>query len=185
MFRTVGFDLETSNLSAMMGRILCCSFVNIGADDESDVVWTFRGDDRQYRNRKDITDDGRLVVAIRDELERTADILVGHNSKLFDLKMLNARLAKINERPYVPNWHVDTMWIIRTHFRISSKLVNAQKFFNLADEKTPITWDNWQRAMSGDRAAMDEVVEHCEQDVKVLAQAARHLRPYIRQLKRG
>lgn len=177
MFRTVGFDLECTSLSGMIGRVLCCSFVEIGEDLEADRVWTIRGDDKPYR-RKDLADDSRLAVAIRDTLE-TADIIVGHNSKLFDRKFLNARLAKAGERGLAPMWHIDTMWIVRTHMRTSSKLDNLTKFLGLP-LKTDITWDDWARAVGGDRTSMDEVVTHCEADVRALAEAARKLKPFMR-----
>lgn len=181
--RLVGFDLECSNLSGMAGRILCCSFKPI-LPDRSGEVYTFRGDDKKYRNKKDMADDSQLAVAIRNELEQY-DLLVGHNSKLFDRKFLNARLLHAGERPAPSQWHIDTMWIIRSHIRASSKLALAQNFMGLPEEKTPITWDDWMRGMAFDRAAMDNIVQHCEQDVKVLEQAYWRLLPYVRTISRA
>jgi DNA polymerase III epsilon subunit-like protein len=111
-------------------------------------------------------------------------VIVGHNSKLFDRKFLNARLIKAGERPKNSQFHFDTMWTIRTHLRTSSKLDNIQKFLNLPDEKTPISWDDWMRAGAFDGSAMDQVVKHCEQDVRVLEQAYWKLLPYQRTLRR-
>lgn len=179
--RVVAFDLETTDLGGNFGRILCCSFKPI-SEEMNREVYTFRGDAKPFRT-KDIVDDGSLAVAIRDELEKY-DVLVGHNSKLFDLKFLNARLLKAGQRPMLPKWHIDTMWIVRTHFRMSSKLDNVQKMLNLPDEKTPISWDDWARAGTFFKPAMDEVVHHCEQDVKVLEQAYWRLLPSVRRMER-
>ena len=180
--RLIGWDLETTNLSAIMGRILCCSFKVIQPDRKGEII-TLRGDDRKYR-RPDITDDGDLCQAIRDKLE-SYDVIVGHNSKLFDRKFLNARLLRAGARPLAPQFHIDTMWLIRTHFRISSKLDNVQKYLKLPDEKTPISWDDWQRAAGFDRNAMDKIVEHNIKDVIVLEQAYWKLLPSMRTLQRG
>lgn len=172
------FDLECTSLSGMIGRILCCSFKPLGGD-----VYTFRGDQRPYR-ATDVVDDSKLAVAIRDELEKY-DIIVGHNSKLFDSKFLEARLFKAGERPRQKTYHVDTMWTVRSNLRISSKLQYVQEFVDLEDKKTPITWDNWARAGAWIKTAMDEVVHHCEQDVRVLEPVYERLRPYVRDLKLG
>jgi uncharacterized protein YprB with RNaseH-like and TPR domain len=180
--RIVAFDLETTGLGGNFGRILCCSFKPITPDQEQDP-YTFRGDDKKYRG-KDIVDDGVLAVAIRDELEKY-DVIVGHNSKLFDAKFLNARLLKAGARPRLQRFHVDTMWIVRSHFRMSSKLDNVQKMLNLPDEKSPIDWDEWARAGTYLKKAMDNVVHHCEQDVRVLEQAYWRLLPSMRNLRMG
>jgi DNA polymerase III epsilon subunit-like protein len=179
--RLVGFDLECTHLSGMIGRILCCSFKPITPNQDA-KVYTFRADKAPYR-QKDIIDDGQLAVSIRDELEKF-DIIVGHNSKLFDVKFLNARLLKVGERPLKPMWHIDTMWVVRTKFRISSKLDNVQQFMGLPDQKTPISWDQWSRGAAFDSKAMNDIVTHCEQDVKVLEQAYWRLLPSIARLEK-
>lgn len=177
--RVVFWDLETTDLKAIMGRILCCSFKPLGEE-----VYTFRGDEKPYKGKSRI-DDSRLVVAIRDELEKY-DLVVGHNSRLFDHPMLNARLAKAGHRPFNPHFIADTRWYLNSaSMRIgSAKLENAQKFFELGEAKTPISWEQWQLAGMGDRPAMDEVVHHCEQDVKVLEELYHHVLPYIKTLHR-
>jgi uncharacterized protein YprB with RNaseH-like and TPR domain len=174
----VGWDLECTSLSGMIGRILCCSFKPL-----DQPVYTMRADRRPYRGR-DIVDDSRLAAAIRDELERY-DLLVSHNGKLFDSKFLAARLFKAGERPRENRLHVDTMWAVRSHLRISSKLANVEQFLELDETKTPISWDNWARAGAFSKAGMDEVVRHCEADVRVLEGVYKRLVPYIGELKAG
>lgn len=182
--RIVGWDLECSSLSGMMGRILCSGFkFFVPSEFGQSAPYVFRGDDKKFFNRKNVADDAELAIATRDELERF-DIVVAHNGILFDRKFLNARLMKIGERPLNPMFFIDTMWIVRTHMRTSSKLDNVQQFLGLPDEKTKITWDDWQRAMSGDRLAMDAIVEHNIQDLKVLEQAYWRLLPAMRTVSR-
>lgn len=166
----------------MVGRILCCSFKPIIPDADA-PAYTFRGDDRKYRVKGDVADDSQLVVAIRDELE-SYDMLVAHNGLLFDSKFLNARLFKAGHRPRDARYFFDTMWCVRTHMRISSKLDNIQKFLGLPEAKTPISWDNWMRGAAFDGKAMDEIVVHCEQDVKVLEQTYWKLVPMMKTLQR-
>jgi len=180
--RILSFDLECTSLSGMVGRMLCCSFKPVVWGHDS-PPYTFRGDSKEYRS-KDIADDSKLALAIRDELE-SVDMIVGHNSKLFDRKFLNARLLKAGSRPLKSMWHIDTMWVIRTHIAMSSKLDNIQKFLGLPIAKTPITWDNWMRGAAYDREAMNIIVEHCEHDVEVLVQSYWRLLPYVRDIRRA
>lgn len=180
MIPSVVFDIETTDLKGLMGRILCCSFL----DGITGEVKTFRSDEKPWRGRSKI-DDSKLAVAIREELEKYT-LIVGHNSKLFDVPFVNARLAKAGERPIRVQWHLDTRWYLNSaSMRVgSAKLENAQKFFELGEAKTPISWEQWQLAATLDKQAMDEVVVHCEQDVKVLAELVPHILPYVSNLHR-
>ena len=182
--RIVAWDLETTDLKALMGRVLCCSFCPILEEGRTERPYTFRGDDKKYKHRDPIND-RKLVVASRDELEKY-NLVIGWNSKLFDLPFLNARLAQYGERPFRPQFHMDPMYYARgSGLRIgSSKLDNVQKFFSLPETKTPITWDDWKRAAMGDKPAMDNVVDHCEQDVKVLSMAYWKLLPMAANIHR-
>jgi uncharacterized protein YprB with RNaseH-like and TPR domain len=170
--KIVAWDLETTDLKALMGRILCCSFHTIASDNPKEIgkTKTVRLDYKPYR-QEDPIDDSVLCEAIRDELEKY-NCIVGWNSKLFDLPFLNARLAKAGLRQMQPQMHLDLMYYAGgVSLRIGSKkLVNVEKFFDVADGKTEISWEMWNRAAIGDKKAMAEVVHHCEQDVKVLSQ---------------
>lgn len=179
--RIIAFDLETTSLSAMIGRVLCCSFCEIVPD--SGPAFTFRGDAKQFRS-KDLANDKPLVAAIYETLCKY-DVWVAHNGKSFDRRFLNARLIKHNLEPLPPKLFIDTCRVIRAHCRISAKLQYARDFLGLAEDKTPISWDVWQRGAAYDKKSMDEICKHCEQDVKVLRQAYWRLLPLIRQVSRA
>ena len=181
--RIVAFDLETSDLKALMGRIFCCSFMPI-VDGVATKPYTFHLHESRFKGASKI-DDSKLCVAIREELEKY-NMIVGWNSKLFDLPLLNARLAKHGTHPCRPQFHADIMWYAGgSSMRIGSrKLVNVQKYFKLGEEKTDIDWEQWQAVATGDAKAMKVVVEHCEADVKVLAEAYWKLLPYISTIHR-
>ena len=166
-FSVVFFDLECTHLKPNVGRMLCCSFKPIGQP-----TYTFEALERRFKER-DVYDDGKLAVAIRDELEKY-DIICGHNSKLFDTRFLNSRLIRKDERIKAAQYQVDTMWSWRSKFNAWSGLDNVQKFA-LPDApvtKTAVAWEQWMRALGWDkelaRQAMDEIVDHCERDVTVL-----------------
>lgn len=163
------FDLESTDLTASWGRLLCGSFS--GADGE---VETYRGDDPKYRGQ-DAADCTKLAAACRDRIE-AADVLVGWNTILFDIPILNAWLLRGGEREVVlttkrkASHHLDLMYYAKGGFLRtgSAKLDNVAKFFRVDHTKTPLDGMTWQLAATGDGAALDRVVEHCEADVLVL-----------------
>ncbi len=179
LLRTVAWDLETTSLTVLMGRVLACSFY----DCETGEVWSFRADDPEFYNPEDPIDDSKLVAAIRDQIE-AFDTWITWNGILFDVKFLKGRLLKANERLPEPRFHLDGMWIIRTNCRMSSKLDNVAKFLDLPEQKTPISWEVWQRAMAGHRESLDNVVIHCEADVRTTYETMRRLKQYVKQLPR-
>lgn len=169
----------------MVGRLLCGVVKDIVPPEYgTGQTRIYRADDPKYRVRGDLADDSKLAKAIKDDLEG-ATVIVGHNSKLFDRKFLNARLMKGGLEPLKPQWHIDTMWTVRTHLRISSKLANVQQFLGLPDEKTDISWDDWMRGQGMDRKAIDTIVEHCVKDVLVLEEAYWKLLPYVRTITKA
>lgn len=171
------WDLETTALTGIMGRILTCSFVSL--DDEATV---FRYDAKPWVGKNKI-DDGKLATAIRDQLE-TYHLIVGHNIRLFDIPLLNARLAKAGERPLRTHFVMDTMWAARRMRIGSSKLDNLQKYFELSEAKTPLKWETWQLAAQGDKAALEEVIVHNVQDVLTTRELYWVVLPYVATLHR-
>jgi DNA polymerase elongation subunit (family B) len=172
-FSIVGYDLECTHLKPNIGRIICCSFKPLGGK-----VYTFSGLDKEFR-QKDVHDDGPLAVAIRNELEKY-DIIVGHNSRLFDTKFLNSRLLRSGERIKKQQYQVDTMWAWRSKASAWSGLAAVQQFIdNDGPSKTVIDWRQWMRALGWDKelreAAAAEIIHHCELDVKVLERAYRFM----------
>lgn len=179
-FNLLFFDLETTGLSAIMGRLLCASFC-----DSWGQVTTFRADEM---GRENAIDDRELAVAIRDYIEANSEILVGWNSKLYDVPMLNARLLRWNERPLRKDlMHLDLMYFARGQFvRIgSSRLKNVQKFIpEVQEEKTEIAWEIWALAGTGDKKAMEYIVKHCEADILVLREVFAGLKAHVTTLHR-
>jgi len=183
-FSVVLFDLECTHLKPNVGRILCCSFKPL-----NQPTYTYTAIDRRFKMR-DVYDDGALATAVRDELEKY-DIIVGHNSKMFDTKFLNSRLLRAGERVKKAQTQVDTMWSWRSKASAWSGLAAIQQFIdNAGPEKTVIDWPQWMRALGWDKelreAAMAEIVEHCELDVTVLERAYRFMveRDVVRSIRK-
>ena len=175
--KVVSFDLETSNLNADFGIVLCGCFMEYG-EGKSRKVKTLRIDDtKSYK--KEPWNDRELVCAIRDELEG-ADIICGWNSKRFDVPFLQGRLMYNNERTMSRIKHIDLMYQARYKVKLhSSRLAAVQSFLDLPDAKTEIKPQVWVKALTGDRKAMDYIATHCVQDVKVLDEVYSRLKHFV------
>lgn len=177
------FDTESTDLAASWGRLLAASFVSLEG-----YPYTFRSDKRPHKGENGI-DDSKLAISIRNELEG-ADIIIGWNSILHDIPLLNARLSRVNERPCKLGekngvWHLDAMYYVAGQsMKIGGKkLDTAAKYFQVNHQKTSLDGQIWQLASVGDKKAMDSVVEHCEADVMVLRDLWPSIAPYIKKFQ--
>lgn len=177
--RVMSFDLECSGLNSDFGIILCgCSMIwRDGKARKGDVV-TYRIDDyKGYATKK--WDDRQLCNDIRDELE-TADIIVGWNSRRFDVPYLNGRLMYWGDRTMNKIKHIDLMYQARYKLKMhSSRLAAVQSFLGLPDEKSEMKPQMWMRAVTGEKKSMDYIVDHCIRDVMVLDEAFDKLKHFV------
>ena len=189
--RIAAIDLETTDLKANMGTILCASFQQVMPPirklmEATDIAvpnpptYTLKID-LDTMDPHDPNPDKELCMAIRDEIE-WYDLVLSWNGVMFDASFLNARLLYHKERPTRFQFHKDLMYYAgQGHNRIGSRrLESVQQFMGIEEQKTRLDWDVWKRAMRGDKAGLDEVVRHCEIDVRVLAEAYWRLLPYVR-----
>lgn len=149
----------------------------------------------------DWLDDSRLVAALKARLEEF-DILVGWNSKLFDVPVLNGRLNQWRVRfdrdgypeglqrrdflPFDPHMHIDLMYYASGQFnRIGRRsLANVSETFDSPNRKTPLNVEIWDKADHGDRASYDLIREHNVADVKVTRDVYSYLGVHIRNIHR-
>lgn len=182
--RVTVFDIEATDLGGNFGRLLCCSFVDLG----SDKVETYRRDSKPWKGRK-LTDDAKLAVAIRDRLEQ-ADIIVGWNSILYDVPFINTRLVAAGERPIqvgerYGSHSLDLMYYAGGQsMRLPGRRLDlVARFFHCGHEKTPLTPEVWAEAATGDPESMELVVEHCEADVLVTREVFYKLAPFVKKIQ--
>lgn len=148
------FDIETTNLDANIGEILC-------------AVVRPRGG-RGTKIFQDIRNDANIVAQIRDELEKY-DYTITFFGTRFDIPYLNTRLLLNGERPVRLMRQVDmyytARWFLKLH---SNRLAVVDESLFGKTRKTRVIGQIWNRAARGDEEAMKYIVDHCEKDVKIL-----------------
>ena len=172
------YDRETT--SSAWSRILSVCIV-----DGFGNLEIFRLDDPKYKGTS-WTDDSVLVKAVKESLQ-SYDIVVGWNSMLFDLPIINARLVAAGEDPCSPVMHVDLMYkATGSAVRVGRKsLDNVSKYFGVETKKTPLDPRIWDRADHGDKAAYELIIEHNIADVFVTRDVYGKLKRLIRNMHRG
>lgn len=171
--KIVLWDIETSNLNANFGFILCIGWKYYGTKKVNIIKIT----DFDLFN-KDCTNDYHVVKEAKKILEE-ADGWVTHYGTRFDEPYLNSRLLYHGLSPLPPmgQAHIDTWRIMRYKMKLNSnRLQSASAFFNLED-KTPVSGPMWIKAIAGNRTALKYVYEHCKQDIIVLEQTYKKLLP--------
>ena len=158
------WDLETSNLNANFGFILCAGYKILG---EKKVCVPSIADYSLYK--KDPTNDRELVKDVGKFLT-DADIWVGHYACYFDIPFLNSRLLYHGLPPLPKVPLVDTWRIARNNLKLNSNRLQSITEFLEMEDKTAIKGPHWIKAMAGNKKSLTYVIEHCRQDVVVLEQ---------------
>ena len=169
------FDLETTY--STQPRLLCGAIVDGFGRLRSFTLEEYPG--------VSWLDDGPLAVAIARALE-SYDVVVSWNGKLFDVPVLNGRLAVAGERPVSLRLHVDAMYLASgSSMRVGRRsLESVSRFFGVASRKTPLDVGTWDRADHGSVEDYRRIVEHCEADVLVLREVFGHLKRNVVRIHR-
>ena len=152
--KIVMFDIETSNLSADIGEMLCACTKPLGGDITT-LVATRAGDKK-------------LAKALQEELSK-ADYICGHYATRFDVPFLNTRLL-VHNKPLLSMYRlIDTYFPAKFKLRLHSNRQGsiAELMFGKTI-KTRVVGPIWTKALRGDKASMQYIIEHCQADVTEL-----------------
>lgn len=109
-----------------------------------------------------------------------ADVVVGHNSDKFDLKMLNVLFLKYNLNPPSPYKTVDTLKVARRYFRfMSNRLGDLGEKLGLGGKLDNGGFTNWLGCIQGDQKAWNKMLKYNKQDVVLTEKIYLKLRPWI------
>lgn len=126
------------------------------------------------------TDDDRYVVSRLYEHLDEADIVIGQNSKSFDVKKFNARAVIHGYTPYQPIQQVDTKTAAADIGQFgSNSLKRLAKQLNITLKEENRGFALWRECMAGDATAWAEMESYNKQDVRATAALYSRLRPWM------
>jgi len=163
------FDLETSNLDASIGMIICGS------------IKEYKGKTVTYPMKKvdGLLTDAEAVVKLRDDLEKY-DYVCTYYGTRFDIPYINTRLIMHGERPINQLRHIDMYFTARFKLKLhSNRLVVVGETLFGESHKTRVMGPEWTRALMGDANSLRYITEHCEIDVAELEAVFEELRGFV------
>ncbi len=118
---------------------------------------------------KDKTNDKKMLEGIWKLLDE-ADIVLGQNSKRFDVKKLNARFALHGMKPPSSFNQIDTLQLARKHFAFTSNKLeylayNLNVKYKKLDHKKYPGHSMWNECLAGNQDAWKEMKKYNIHDV--------------------
>lgn len=171
----IGFlDIETSNLKANAGEMLCWAIKVKGEEQiRYDLITQKEMQDRSYDRR--IV--GSLIEAMQD-----LDAVVTYWGKRFDAPFARTRAVMLGLPfpKYGDLWHWDAFFQARKLFLPHRKSLDAMTTMAGIEGKTHLDMQIWFHARHGHRAELEYVMEHNLYDVLILEEFFQVLEPYAK-----
>lgn len=159
----IGFlDIETSNLSADFGIILCYC---IKVFQQRTIL----GKVITKADLETVLDKNVVKQLIEDMKE--FDLLITYYGTKFDIPFIRTRAVAMGVPfpPFGSVQHKDMYYAVRNKFRLSSnRLENAGRVLLGETTKTRIDSKHWIKALQGDEKSLLYIYDHCMRDVSDL-----------------
>jgi uncharacterized protein YprB with RNaseH-like and TPR domain/predicted RNA-binding Zn-ribbon protein involved in translation (DUF1610 family) len=179
MAKILIWDIETADLNADLGHILCIAYKWYGED----IVHVCSRTEELYWPAPGFTLwDDRQVIKNFIPIIQQADDQVTWYGKRFDEPYIRARMAYWGMKNDFPPIHHTDLWeTSRKEFKLSNnRLATVGKFLQLEEGKMHMPVQDWKRASHGDMSTMLKVEKRCASDVWLLEEAYTKMRPFIR-----
>lgn len=122
--------------------------------------------------------DDKRVMQSAYKLISSADIIIGHNIKRFDMPKLRTRFFLHKFKPPMPYILLDTLQIAYKEFAFSSSKLNYLSKLMFNKEKLRTDYDLWIKCEEGDQDSLDYMEKYCRVDTELLEDVYIELRPW-------
>ena len=183
------FDIETVPVTAYVWGLWNNNVgLNMIESDWHVLSWAAKwyGSDEviyeDQRNEKVFENDEKILKKIWKLLDE-ADIVIGQNSKKFDVKKLNARFIQHGMKPPSSFRQIDTLLIAKRHFGFTSNKLQymtdklCTKYKKSGHAKFP-GFKMWSECMKGNLEAYKEMEDYNKLDVLSLEELYEKLIPW-------
>jgi len=181
--RILALDIETTpNLAHVWG--LWDQTVSIKQLRESTRVFCFGArwlGDKTVEIRSEFKDGQELMLQRIHALMDEADVIMGWNSKNFDVKHLNREFLQHGMNPPSPHIDLDLMVKTKGVFRFpSNKLDYVAQALGVGKKVSHEGHELWVKCMAGDPEAWERMHAYQKQDVDLLIDVYEKLKPWIK-----
>ena len=183
------FDIETAPLKAYVWRLWKQNINPLNGQLQSEwfmltysAKWLFDNNiisERLTSKEALEENDSRLVQNLWNLFDE-ADIIIAHNAKNFDIKVMNTRFLKMGLPSPSHYQTIDTLYHAKKQFSLeSNKLDYIAKFLGLGS-KIKTSFELWESCVNGDEEALLEMSKYNDQDVFLLEDVYLKMRPFIK-----
>lgn len=179
------FDIETSPMIVYSWRIgykIHLDYSNIIQDWRIICIsWKWEGEDKVYNLTWDDNKCDKQMLSDFIKVMNEADECIAHNGDRFDIKKIRTRC--IDHRiPMFPRYRtLDTLKKARSNFSFNSnRLDYIAQFLGVGAKLQHEGFPMWVKCMEGDKQALKDMVEYCDQDIIVLEDVFHELEGYIK-----
>ena len=186
------FDIETAPLEVFVWQLKQHGWISPESiiKDWSILTWSAKWlfNDQMYSARVAPEEahqrkDESIIHGLWNLLDE-AHIVIAHNGARFDVRRMNARFALNGLNPPLPYRVIDTLRVTRRQFDFASyKLDYVNGLFGL-DQKDHPGYGVWKDAVNYDPevsdAALNQMTEYCDNDVRILEELYVQIRPWIK-----
>jgi DNA polymerase elongation subunit (family B) len=156
-------------------KIHCIGYKWLG-DKKANVISVH---DFKSAFKKDHMNDINVLTEF-NKILKTADAVIGHNMKSFDLKHINTRIMMNKLEPMILPHPIDTLLLSRSNFNLSShKLDELARALKLEVRKSPMCRQDWIDCYNGDLKAFKKMAKYCKQDIQLTEAVYNELYPYV------
>lgn len=189
--RILSVDIETAPIRGSVWRV----FKESLGDDQIRREWymltwaaKWLNEDYVYsrklpdfpKYKPNTEDDKELIRDLWDLLDE-ADIVIAHNAIKFDIPKINTRFLINGYIPPSPYRIVDTLQVARKTFGFSRNSLNfVSTFLGHGQKKDTGGHILWENCLDGDMEAWDIMEEYNIQDVVMLENIYKDMRPWMR-----
>ena len=184
----LSWDIETSQMTTKVWQLRGNEYIEPTRilDDWIIICWSAKSlNGKMYHDRLTAKEareknDERIVRSLW-KLLNEQDYILAHNGDSFDNKKAQTRFLKYGLP--LPNYFktIDTLKVVKKHFRISSnKLDYVCKFLGLEGKINTGGIDLWDKCELGDEKALKKMSKYCDNDVRILEKLFLKLLTYIK-----
>lgn len=124
--------------------------------------------------------DDRRIVSRLWELFDAADIIIAHNCDRFDKRKMNWRFLIHGFPPPLSSKTIDTLKVARKYFSATSnKLDYLTNALSIGKKSETGGLDLWKDCMSGDKKALEKMLNYNINDILILERVYLLLQPWI------
>lgn len=144
------------------------------------VSWAWGDGEPEFAHKARGKGKDKSLVKKIISLQNEADVIIAHNGDKFDIREINARALYHGIAPPSPYISIDTIKVARTHFALPSyKLNDIADYYELGHKTVHTGYALWKRCMQGEAEAWEEMRGYNDQDVILLRDVYKLIRPWM------